>query len=85
MDKPGKISALRTQDINPHIVMQTLQENIADINEMFVVTFTNEGSIVYATGDMSMLAHAALVLHDLALKHLNGEVAEDEDDGPPAI
>lgn len=71
------LRALRVNDINPHIVLQSLQKNVDEIHEMFVVTFTDDGPQIYATGDLSLLSLASLCLHDLALKSLNGELHEE--------
>lgn len=79
----NNLAALRAADVNPHIVIQSLSETAADIKEMYVVALTAAGPVLYATGDLSKLSFAALCLHDLALKHLNGEIREEigPDDG----
>ncbi len=80
----GNVVPLRTKDISPAIVIQTLQEDIDTIEDMFVVAITQNGPVVYASGNLMLLSFAALVLQDMALKELNGDIENADPDDSPA-
>ncbi len=61
-------------------MIQSLSEDVQNIEEMFVVALTVDGPVVYATGNLALLSFASLVLQDMAMKELNGEI--DHGDGP---
>ncbi len=81
----GNVVPLRTKDISPAIVLQTLQEDIDTIEDMFVVTITQNGPVVYASGNLMLLSFAALVLQDMALKELNGNIENADPDDDRAV
>lgn len=75
----SNLRALRTTDINPAIVLQALQKDIETLQDIYVVAIDKEGHpIVFASGNLQGLSHASLVLHDLALKQLNGLIEPTE-------
>ncbi len=80
---PSNLVPLRQADISPAVIIQSLKEAVSEIREMYVVTLTDEGPQVYATGDLTKVAFAALVLQDVAIKYLNGEIenAMPDEDG----
>ncbi len=80
----GKVIPLRAGDISPADVLQALQDDIQRINEVFVVAMTDDGPAVYAAGNLGLLAYAALVLQDVAMKGLNGELISEGPGGGAA-
>lgn len=79
-DNQGKISnvrALRVSDISPQIIVQSLENDCAKFKDIYVVAIDHEGeALIYASGDMSQAALAALHFQNIALKYLNGEISE---------
>lgn len=73
-----KVCALRTTDVNPHILLQTMQKDVDQFETLYVVAIDKEGEpLTYATGDLNTLPYAALVLQNLALMHLNGNLIQE--------
>lgn len=71
----SKVKAIGPQGISPELVLETIKEEVGNLKELFAVGITKDGEpIAYATGDLSALSFAALVLHDLAIKKLNGMI-----------
>lgn len=76
---------LTGDDVTPAMVMHTLAKRLEDINEIIVVTLNidpNQAPFsVYASGNLTALPHAALILQDFALKYVRGEVAHKDPHG----
>ncbi len=71
---------LRTKDISPTMVVQSLQEDVEQMEDIFVVSITANGPVVYASGNLMLLSFAALVLQDIAMKQLNDEISGTDDE-----
>lgn len=76
---------LTGDDVTPSMVMQTLVERLEDIEEVIVVTFNRDPNqapfSVYASGNLTALPHAALIINDFATKYVRGEVAHKDPHG----
>lgn len=71
------IRALRSKDVTPAIVLCSLDKALPTIKQMYVVTLTDDGPVLYATGDLSDLCYAAKVLDDLATRFVRNEIEEE--------
>lgn len=77
--KPGNLRALRATDISPEIVLQSLENRLSDIGDIYVVVFTKEGEPeIYASGDLTRLPSGALILQDTALSYARGEFQQEK-------
>jgi hypothetical protein len=71
----SKVSALNGNSITPAVVLNSVAEQLPEIKELYVVALSEKGEpTVWASGQLNSAAFAALCLHDLALKSLNGMV-----------
>lgn len=68
------VTRLRPLTIPPSTVIDTLSENVKDIEAIYVVTIEDGRPVCYASGDLSRLCMAAVTMQDLATKYLNGEI-----------
>ena len=71
----GKMVALRVKDVTPEMVLQNLIEEKP--KHVFIVSFdeSGEGS-VWASGDLSRMSDAALILTMRATQNAIGDIAE---------
>lgn len=71
----SNVKALNSKGLSPEVVLQSVVEALPEMRDVYVVGISKEGEpTVWATGDLTRLSYASLVLQDLALKYLNGEV-----------
>lgn len=70
------VTALRAKDITPEMVLRNvIEDNPAHV---YIVTFDAEGlSSVWASGDLSRMSDAALILTSRATAHAMGEVESE--------
>lgn len=67
------ITALRPKDITPEMVLQNAIEDKP--KHVYLVTFAENGDAsVWASGDLSRMSDAALILTMRATQHAMGEV-----------
>lgn len=71
----GKVTALRVKDVTPEMVLRNLIEERPKY--VYVVSFdeSGEGS-VWASGDLSRMGDAALILTMRATQNAIGDIAE---------
>lgn len=72
------VVALRPNALTPALVLHHIHQELPNLKEIYVVGLTHEGEpISWSSGELGGLSLAALVLQDLALKYLNGEIIQD--------
>lgn len=73
-----KVVALRTKNITPRIVLESLQGELENTRDLYVVLIDKNGDpAFYATGDLSTLCYAATVMQDYATRFVRGEIVEE--------
>lgn len=71
----SKIKALNSKSISPAVIVQSLGEDLQDMTDLYAVAIGLDGKpVIYASGDLSKLAFAALALQNTALQYLNGQI-----------
>ena len=71
----GKVTALRVKDVTPEMVLRNLIEERP--KHVYVVSFDENGlGSVWASGDLSRMSDAALILTMRATQNAIGDIAE---------
>lgn len=72
-NEPAKVQAIAKQGLTPTVVLESAAKDLPDMADVFIVSFTKDGSRnVYASGNLARLGLAIVVLQDIALAELNG-------------
>lgn len=72
------IKPLNSSAITPELLIQHVAEQAKNLKEIHVVGILEDGeSILWTSGHLEGLVYAAFLLQDLASKHLNREMGED--------
>ncbi len=73
------LRAMKAEFISPEIVLQSLQKNLPNMKDVYVVAIDKDGEpTVWATGELNNLCFAAMQFQRFAFKFLNGEIDEDQ-------
>lgn len=75
----GNVQALRTKDISPTIVAESIRKAIEDgqVDHIYVITIKDGRTTAYASGDLNMLGLAYVALGDLVRQYVKGEVESE--------
>lgn len=80
MSRPRKsrnVIPLRASDLSPEMVLETVQEDLPMLQEVFIVGIDISGApVIYASGDFHDLPLAVLALQNLALRLMNGAIVD---------
>lgn len=75
-----KVSALNKDALTPEFVLHSALEHAKEMKAVYIVSIPKddkEEATTWATGDLTHLAFAAMLLQDLTFKYINGCI-EDE-------
>ena len=76
----SKVDPLRPKDVTPPVILNSIGETLDELKDLYAVGVDAEGNaVVWSTGNLSGIGFAALVLQNLALKQLNGELCHGEE------
>lgn len=72
----AKVAVLRTKDISPAIVHQSIGQAIEDgeIDAIYVIGIKNNRTTAWASGDLNQIGLALVALQDLVSKYINDEI-----------
>lgn len=77
----GNLRALRTKDVSPTIVVDSIVKELPVIKDIYVVAITEEDGVecplVWASGNLANMAYAAMVFQDYSMRHIRGEIDEE--------
>lgn len=74
----SEIKALRSSDVSPNVLIDSLIKDSGKIKQMYVIAFSNNGEpMVYTAGDLGGLGFASIIIQDLALKYINGLIIHE--------
>lgn len=74
----SNVYPLRISDLTPSMVLEAVKDRQDDLVDVYVVGIDKAGQpVMYASGDLSGLALAALSLQQLAVMNMNGEIIQE--------
>lgn len=74
----SNVKAMRSEFVTPAQVIDTVVNEIGNITDIYVVTFEDGQAQIYASGNLTKMPAAALLLTDLAtrvIKDPNGVIS----------
>lgn len=75
MKDTNNVRTLNRNGLTPEVVLHALSQEIHEYKEVYIVGVHKDGSPrTWASGDLNGISFASLILHDLALKQLNGNI-----------
>lgn len=72
----GDVRAMRSRFVTPGMVIESLQKE-AGIEALYCVAFIDDAPVIWASGDLGQLCHAAIVFQDYATRFSKGEIEEE--------
>lgn len=73
----SNVAAIGTKGITPRLVLETLHDEIENIEDLYVVAFPKSGGHrLYASGSLVRLPLAALLIQELALDYVNDRIKD---------
>lgn len=75
----GDVKALRTKDISPAIVLESLKQanEGGKIDAIYVITIKDGRTDAWASGDLNQIGLAYCAFTDLVTRYIRGEVIEE--------
>lgn len=72
----SNVRPLRPRFVTPELVLESLGKE-PGIEALYCVAFVDGAPVVWASGDLGQLCHAAVVFHDYAARFSRGEIEEE--------
>lgn len=74
----SNVRALRSRDVSPAIVMQSLQEQLPQIEAIYVIAMMKDSApAVWTSGDLGQMCHASILLQSYATDYALGRVEQE--------
>lgn len=75
----GDLKALRTKDISPAIVVESLRTAIeeGEVDAVYAITIKNGRTTAWASGDLNMIGLALVAFQELVRQYASGEIVEE--------
>jgi hypothetical protein len=71
----SNVRALKGKFVTPAMVIESLEKH--KIDALYCVAFVDGAPMIWASGDLGQLCHAAIVFQDYATRFSCGEIEEE--------